>query len=632
MASLQKVKVKGRSYWRIVQSRRVDGKPRAIPVMHLGTADALLERLRRAPAEGLRIRSYQHGDVAALKAVADDLGIVSLIDGHARKCARSISVGTTLLLAAMHRVSATQGRRSWSSWAKSVSLPRLFPEVSPGVLTPRFFWDQMDFLPSHMLREVEEDLTRAIVSRLDLRLDTLLYDRSRLFSYLEPTRLTPQRGRRGHSHRPSHERGRADDYRLRFMSHSLLLSREGRIPIFSQVYEAEADAPAVGATPDGLERVRRRLASLSLPLREVTAIFGENEDAWHDHALSPPSRISGYVAPFRPAGTRPERSAAAATLARLGGGGRGDSPVLRLNGEWERLRGEGSRGHEDGRGHGGGKSRHDRQRLLSWIHEQARSHLGRDDAPGEDILITNRHGWSDREVMDAWRSRDDVAEAFWRAPDETGSGVTLQPDYHWTAHKVQVHAFLCWIGFLLERLLEYEARPRLHRQVRAADLLDSLGHVRVALVAWKPSVRSRSFLCDWRLEEGDETDLDLFHSLVPRHEPFAPSAEGEGGTSPARGRGPRRGGAASPRRAARTRSAPETEDAITKRGGEDRGRRRRDPSRRATPERGRKSGERRASRHGPPHRDPGGSSRSDRSHADSHAAIPEDPPEDPSQR
>ena len=45
MASLQRVRVKGHSYWRIVESRRVNGKPRAIPVMHLGTANQLLDRL-----------------------------------------------------------------------------------------------------------------------------------------------------------------------------------------------------------------------------------------------------------------------------------------------------------------------------------------------------------------------------------------------------------------------------------------------------------------------------------------------------------------------------------------------------------------------------------------------------------
>ena len=39
MASLQKVKVGRQSYYRIVESRRVNGKPRPVPILHLGTAD-----------------------------------------------------------------------------------------------------------------------------------------------------------------------------------------------------------------------------------------------------------------------------------------------------------------------------------------------------------------------------------------------------------------------------------------------------------------------------------------------------------------------------------------------------------------------------------------------------------------
>ncbi len=104
MASLPRVQVAGHSYWRIVESRRINGKPRPVPILYLGTADALLDRLLQAPEGQLRIRSYQHGDAAALKAVADRLGVVDLIDREVgRSRSRKASVGTTLLLGALNR-------------------------------------------------------------------------------------------------------------------------------------------------------------------------------------------------------------------------------------------------------------------------------------------------------------------------------------------------------------------------------------------------------------------------------------------------------------------------------------------------------------------------------------------------
>ena len=76
IASLQRVRVKGHSYWRIVESRRVNGKPRAIPILHLGTANQLLDRLLHAPEGRLRLRSFAHGDVAALSGDVDIAGSV----------------------------------------------------------------------------------------------------------------------------------------------------------------------------------------------------------------------------------------------------------------------------------------------------------------------------------------------------------------------------------------------------------------------------------------------------------------------------------------------------------------------------------------------------------------------------
>jgi hypothetical protein len=41
-----KFQVGGYIHWRIVESRRIHGKPRTVSILHLGAAEALLERLR----------------------------------------------------------------------------------------------------------------------------------------------------------------------------------------------------------------------------------------------------------------------------------------------------------------------------------------------------------------------------------------------------------------------------------------------------------------------------------------------------------------------------------------------------------------------------------------------------------
>ena len=147
-----------------------------MPLLYLGSADDLLNRLLQAPRGELRIRSFQHGDVAALKAAADRLQVVSIIDRHVPEAARGLSVGTTLLLAALNRAIRPRSKRGWAAWAQLTSLHRLFPQVQLEQLTSQFFWDQMDCVKLEALRAIEDELTQVIVKELGIKLDTLFYD------------------------------------------------------------------------------------------------------------------------------------------------------------------------------------------------------------------------------------------------------------------------------------------------------------------------------------------------------------------------------------------------------------------------------------------------------------------------
>jgi len=229
MASLQKHRVAGRTYWRIVESRRVNGKPRAVPVLYLGSADELLNRLLKAPGGELQIQSFQHGDVAALKAAADHLGVVSIIDRHVPRRARGLSIGTTLLLAALNRAVRPRSKRGWACWARRTSLHRLFAGLKVEQLSSQYFWDQMHCVQLPELRSIEDELTRVVVEQLKIKLDTLFYDVTNFFTYIASTNSKPKLPQRGRS-----KQKRAD---LRLFSLALLVSRDGQIPLCSQVYE-----------------------------------------------------------------------------------------------------------------------------------------------------------------------------------------------------------------------------------------------------------------------------------------------------------------------------------------------------------------------------------------------------------
>src|SRR3989337_1992357 len=78
MASLQTLRVKGHTYYRLVTCRRINGKPTPVVLAYLGKADDIQKRLEGA--DEARVRSWSHGGVAALYALARELRLAELID------------------------------------------------------------------------------------------------------------------------------------------------------------------------------------------------------------------------------------------------------------------------------------------------------------------------------------------------------------------------------------------------------------------------------------------------------------------------------------------------------------------------------------------------------------------------
>jgi transposase len=563
MASLQRHVVKGRTYWRIVESRRIDGKPRPVPVLYLGTADSLLERLLEAPAGRLRVQSFQHGDVAALKAAADRLGIIPLIDQHfPGQRGKRPSVGTTLLLGALNRAVAPRSKRGWARWATQTSLHRIFPGLEVESLTSQFFWDQMDRIPLDVLRAIEGELTRTVVRELGLDLDTLFYDTTNFFTYIASTNTKSKLTQRGKS-----KQKRSD---LRLFGLALLVCRDGQIPLCSQVYEGnQVDSKLF---PDSLSRIRERLAELSVDLEQLTVVYDKGNLSKANQALVDEAPF-GYVASLVPAhhqdlmaielhqyqplpkGSRlegipvyrcrheiwgAERTVVLFLSERLRAGqirGLRQHLVKRLQtlAEWKKQLGKprsGPRSPESARkridqllsGQHLGEVLHidyhpDRKgedRLEYGVDDAALQHL-KTEVFGKRIVVTNRDEWSTEDIILAYRGQSQVEAVFRQIKDD--EHLALRPQYHWTDQKIHVHAFICLLALLLARVVEHQARA-FGRREGLSTLLDHLARIRLALVLRSSGKKGGRPRADWQLEIADEETAHLFRSLVPDRPPF----------------------------------------------------------------------------------------------------------------
>ncbi|MHB8585762.1 MAG: IS1634 family transposase [Thermoplasmatota archaeon] len=568
MVSLQKYTSHGQTYWRLVESRRVNGKPTAFLVEHIGTSEKLVERLQSGSLGSLAVRSYEHGNVAVLWALAQRFKIPAIIDRHAPESRRDQTIGTTLALGATHRALSPGSKRSFARWARTTSLPRIVPGMNPAEFTSQYFWDQMDALPLEALPKIEDEITQTIVHELGIPLDTLLYDVTNFFTFIASDNTRAKLPQRGHN-----KQHRTD---LRQFNLALLVSRDGEIPLANRVYEG--NTPDVSAFQESLTLIRERITPLlNGAIDGVTLVYDRGNNSKENQAKVDASQLH-YVAALTPAQHTDLLQITKQTYTPLPEGAHEGVLTHRLRQTvWgaertlvlyisEQLRDGQIRGLQQhltkrvrqleewkqdlAKPRSGPKNdetlasklerlqsgQHIREILhihydptrtgsdrLSWeIDDAARTHL-HDEVFGKRILMTNRHEWETPEIIQTYIGQYHAENTFRQLKDT--DHLAIRPQYHWTDQKIRIHTFLCLQALLLTRALQREAKA-LGIPESADALLDRLQSLRLARLCTLPGPEGGRPRVTWKLEDAPEATMRLYEHFVPPKMRSVYTAEG----------------------------------------------------------------------------------------------------------
>src|SRR5262245_37235917 len=265
MASLMAKTVRGHTYWQIVESRRIHGKPRPIVLAHLGKADDLLRRLQQ-PDRPYTALVRDFGAVAALWGIAQDLGLHALLQQQTPKRRQGHAVADYLLLAALSRALRPCPKTRLAKWYQGTILPRLLP-IPARHLSSQRFWDH--FSSPDTLRRIEEALSLRLAQHYRLDLKALFYDATNFDTYIDSQTAArlPQRG-----HAQSH---RAD---WRIVGLALMVSADFHIPLFWQVHPGHQPESVTFAKvlPALARRHRQLLAGIG---QHITLVFGKGNNS-----------------------------------------------------------------------------------------------------------------------------------------------------------------------------------------------------------------------------------------------------------------------------------------------------------------------------------------------------------------
>ena len=491
--------VKGRPYLIAATTERVPGKKH--PVSRQVSLGPVASDEAFVPSQCVEAGFKRVGDIAALAAVAEELGVLEAFNAEAPRVGNGPTAGEMILAVALQRVCSPGAKRELPEFMDSC-LPR-FCTLRNALFTGQAFHRVTRAFTPESYDRVQLAIATAACRSFGLKTDVLAYDTTNFDTFID-TMTESSLAKRGHA-----KSKRAD---LKVVGLALMTSSTGSVPLFHHPYAGNmSDKTVLANTLGSLAKLHTALGGTDRTLVRDGGFAGEQLEL----ALAGGGYHSVSVLALTTKTSRDALAKAAGNLEPLPG-------MLHEIGAWRtRVTEEGLdrtlvvvespellRGQLRGLNNATKKARKELRKIAKRLAREqtgkargrrytvtslkrrvdklvAREHVrevlriqigGTEQAPtllvepnregrarlvgerlGKRVLVTDQHEWSTGQIVRAFRSQWKVERAFRRM--KRGAVSPWGPSFQWTDESLRAHTFATVLGLQLASLV----RLRLHR-------------------------------------------------------------------------------------------------------------------------------------------------------------------------
>ena len=523
---------KGRPYLYVREIARVDGRPKVVSQIYLGSPEKVAGLLTRHDEDTIELKVEEFGALWLANLIDRDIDLCAIVDQVIPRAERETgpSIGEYFLYCVLNRMVHAVSKNKLADWYRTTAIQHIRP-VDLSELTSKRYWEKWDRVSEADLQTIARLFFERLWQVDQPSADCLLFDTTNYYTYMSsqtPSDLA-QRGK-----------NKAGKHHLRQIGLGLLVARDSRLPLYYRVYPGNAhDSKLFAAIMDemfgvvcGLDQTKERLTVVI-----DKGMNGDDNYAWIDeHArVHFITTYSTYFAQelaatplqrYEPADTAENR--------RLREQGRNDDCLLayRTSGVfWGKERSvivtytpasarKQAYTFAD-------KMEALRQELLvmrakvreqapHWKDEQAvrqrylrlceHLHLSPDlyllsfthgpdgltmsfrkdayqvgkkeERFGKNIIVTDNTDWPTGEIIEASLARWQVEDRFRLSKDDELVGAS--PMRHWTDSKIRCHLFTCVVAMVYLRRIELKMAAACHHR-SAARIIDDMRHLHYVL-------------------------------------------------------------------------------------------------------------------------------------------------------
>lgn len=545
VVSLRKKKIKGHIYWYAVEMARINGRPKRIWQMYLGTAEKIVEAMKSSVGKPYaKLKSFQYGKIAAMLRVNEELKFVEIINKHTdKKTIEGLTVGEYLLLDIIGKSDGALSETSLEPWFGNSALALLWR--FPHKLTCQNFLNHMGYIDQTVMKKIENDLSKTLIEK-GITPSILFIDESNWFTYSDNHDNASELLQKGFNKKHRNDKNQIGVG---------LVVNEDNIPFMHETYPGNVHDSV--EFPVLIDSIVNRLTELKINTEDIVMVFdkGNNSEKNIGKLISTMSFIASVnfeqaeslidisLDEFKYLYTNSKNHEIYGYRTKHTFFGKDFTTIVTYNKSTYTLQKESyksskakilekladlKRRLESDQGKERSKSSVEREvndiilksfrtiigynitdvpegkkkpQLTYWVKED--NETKREKCFGKNIIFTDKSEWHSKKIVQTYNKKHIVEDDFKILNDELL--VPVGPVYHNEDFNIRVHVFLAIIGLLFYRYLGWRTKKY---GLTLKKLIHELSSIRIALA--KDNKSNKSGLI---LEEMTSVQASLFSFL-----------------------------------------------------------------------------------------------------------------------
>jgi transposase len=228
MAHFHIKKKKGRPYLYVREIARVDGKPKVISQVYLGSPEKVATLAGGQSQELSSLKVEEFGALWLAREIDREIDLCSIVDAVIPREEREKgpTVGEYFLYCVMNRMVDAVSKNKLAQWYKGTAIQQLRP-VDLGELTSQRYWEKWDRVGEKALKEISNEFFRRVWEKQRPSADCLLFDTTNYYTFMS-SRTESDLSCRG--------KNKAGRHHLRQIGLGLLVARDSKLPLHWSVY------------------------------------------------------------------------------------------------------------------------------------------------------------------------------------------------------------------------------------------------------------------------------------------------------------------------------------------------------------------------------------------------------------